>query len=217
VKPAGPRTYHAVGRLAVYALSWTGDASHGEGTCSGMAVIHNTTMQPSKLDLLARWLPDQAWYSGTNDGLTRAGGFRLDDPDGAVGIEFMVILAGDGEAYLVPMTYRGAPLDGADAALIGTAEHGVLGTRWIYDGEQDPVLQAQLAALLRGEVLAQAQHQSYTPDPTVLIRPVDGPITVHINRLLSDGDVPPTDGGYVSATWRRPDGSMARGIVATAA
>lgn len=182
-----------------------------------MAVVHDTTMQPSKLELLAQWLPAQAWYSGTGDDLNRVGGFRLDDPDGEVGIEFMVVAADSDDAYLVPMTYRGTPLEGAHDALIGTAEHGVLGTRWIYDGEQDPVLLAQLGALLRGEVVAQSQRQSNTPDPTVLVRSVDELGSVRIKRLLSDRDAPPTTGGYVSASWRRSDGSMARGIVATAA
>jgi Maltokinase N-terminal cap domain len=182
-----------------------------------MAIIYNTTMHPSKLELLAGWLPQQAWYAGAGDGLTRAGGFRLDDPDGDVGIEFMVVMAGNGAAYLVPMTYRGAPLEGADDALIGTSEHGVLGNRWIYDGEHDPVLRAQLAALLRGEVLPQAQSKSNTPDATVLIRPTDSAAGVHIKRLLNDGDAPASDGGYVSATWRRADGSIARGVVASAA
>jgi Maltokinase N-terminal cap domain len=181
-----------------------------------MAVIHNTTMQPGKLELLADWLPRQVWFSGANDGLTRAGGFRLDDPDGEVGIEFMVVAATSGEAYLVPMTYRGAPLPGADDALIGTAQHGVLGNRWIYDGEHDPVLHAQLAALLRGEIVAQAQSTSNTADPTVHVRPVHDPASVHIKRLLRDDDNAPGTGGYVSAPWRRPDGSAARGIVATA-
>lgn len=181
-----------------------------------MAVIHDTTMRPSKLELLAGWLPGQAWYAGKGDGLTRAGGFRLDDPDGEVGIEFMVIMTADGAAYFVPMTYRGAPLEGADDALIGTSEHGVLGTRWIYDGERDPVLQAQLAALLRGEVVPQAQTKSNTPDPTVLIRPAQSATSVHLERLLHEGDARPGNGGYVSATWRRPDGSVVRGIVATA-
>lgn len=180
-----------------------------------MAVIHHTTMQPSKLELLAEWLPEQTWYAGTSAGLTRAGGFRLDDPDDEVGIELMVVVTADGQAYFVPMTYRGAPLAEAGDALIGTAEHGVLGTRWIYDGERDPVLQAQLAALVRGEVVAQAQSRSDTPDPTVRVRPTDHP-AVAIRRLLSDRDDPPTDGGYVSATWNRPDGSITRGIVATA-
>lgn len=179
-----------------------------------MAVIHNTTMRPTKLELLARWLPKQAWYSGSGEGLTRAGGFRLDDPAGEVGIEFMVVMSGDGQAYLVPMTYRGAPLEGADDALIGTSLHGVLGTRWIYDGERDPVLQAQLAALVRGEVVAQAQSQSDTLDPTVLIQPAEG-AAIHIRRALSDGDPAPTGVGYVSATWRA-DGRTVRGVVATA-
>lgn len=179
-----------------------------------MAIIHETTMHPSKLELLARWLPGRAWYSGTGKGLARAGGFRLDDPDGEVGIEFMVVSDGDGTAYLAPMTYRGTPLDGADDALIGTSLHGVLGTRWIYDGEHDPVLRAQLAALLRGEVVPQAQSQSNTPDLTVRVRP-DSAASVHIKRVLSD-EAPPGKGGYVSATWRRADGSIARGVVATA-
>jgi len=180
-----------------------------------MAVIHDTTMHPTKLELLARWLPEQAWNSRSGDGLVRAGGFRLDDPDGEVGIEFMVVTAADGAAYLAPMTYRGAPRTGADGTLIGRAEHGVLGTRWIYDGEHDPVLLAQLAALLRGEALAQAQSRSNTPDPTVLVRPWHSARSIHIRRLLSEGDAPAGDGGYVSATWQRADGTVARGIVAS--
>lgn len=181
-----------------------------------MAVIHNTSMSPGKLELLARWLPGQRWFSGAGSGLTRAGGFRLDDPDGEVGIEFMIVLTADGAAYLVPMTYRGAPLVGAEGALIGTSEHGVLGRRWIYDGEHDPVLRAQLAALLRGEVVAQAQSESNAQDPTVQVRPASGASAVHLNRLLSERDAPPGDGGFVSAAWRRLDGAYARGVVATA-
>jgi len=178
-----------------------------------MAVIHHTTLQPSKLELLARWLPEQGWYRGTGE-LTRAGGFRLDDPDGEVGIEFMVVLAGSGQAYLLPMTYRAAPLAGAEADLIGTAEHGVLGSRWIYYGERDPVLQAQLAALFRGEVLAQAQSQSDTLDPTVQVRPATG--AVSFRRLLTEDEPPEPPIGYVSVPWRRLGGSSARGVVATA-
>jgi len=37
----------------------------------------------------------------------------------------------------VPLTYRGAPLDGAEDALVGTTEHGVLGRRWVYDGTRE--------------------------------------------------------------------------------
>jgi hypothetical protein len=137
-----------------------------------MAVIHHTTLTPGKLELLAAWLPAQPWYAGTerHPELARAGGFRLDDPDGEVGIEFMVVIDRSGDrpvVYHVPLSYRGGPLDGADDALIGTTEHGVLGTRWVYDGPQDPVLAGQLLALIQGEAEPQAQSVSNTPDRTV--------------------------------------------------
>src|SRR5215469_3509953 len=137
-----------------------------------MAVVHNTTLTPSKMELLAAWLPAQPWYRGTERQAepAKAGGFRLDDPEGEVGIEFMVVNDGSGDhahTYLVPLSYRGAPLDGADDALIGTTEHGVLGKRWIYDGVHDPVLAGQLIALIQGAAEPQAQGISDTPDRTV--------------------------------------------------
>ncbi|MYS20598.1 hypothetical protein GA0115240_121222 [Streptomyces sp. DvalAA-14] len=137
-----------------------------------MAVIHHTTLNPGKLDLLAPWLPTRPWYRGGGEPqLDKAGGFRLDDPAGAVGIEFMAVRDVSGAepvTYHVPLTYRDAPLDGADHALIGTTEHGVLGRRWVYDGANDPVLVAQLLALVLGEAEAQAQSVSDTADPSVV-------------------------------------------------
>ncbi|MFE6686385.1 1,4-alpha-glucan branching protein [Streptomyces sp. NPDC057743] len=138
-----------------------------------MAVIHETTLKPTKLELLTAWLPDQPWYTGSGQApeLARAGGFRLDDPQGAVGIEFVVVTDRSGElprAYLVPFTYRGAPLDGAEAGLVGTMEHGVLGRRWVYDGTHDPVLVAQLLAFVQGRVEAQAQNSSDARDDSVV-------------------------------------------------
>jgi hypothetical protein len=139
-----------------------------------MASIHHTTLVPGKLELVAPWLAAQPWYVGTGQApvLGKSGGFRLDDPEGEVGIEFMVVTdtSGEGEprAYLVPLTYRAESLDGADHALIGTTEHGVLGLRWVYDGTHDPVLQAQLLALLQDRAEPQAQSASDTPDPTVV-------------------------------------------------
>ena len=133
-----------------------------------MAVIHHTTLSPTKLELLAEWLPSRPWYQGATGttGLAKAGGFRLDDPEGEVGIEFMVVTDAAGDepvTYLVPLTYRGAPLDGAGYALIGTSEHGVLGPRWIYDGAHDPVLFDQLLALLEGRA---TRTRTRTTPPT---------------------------------------------------
>jgi hypothetical protein len=110
-----------------------------------VAEIHDTTMSPGKLELLTDWLPEQTWYVGRGGApqLTRVGGFRLDDPVGEVGIEFVFVadaVGGDWTAYNVPMTYRGEPVPPAEAALIGTGHHGVLGSRWVYDGSRDPVL-----------------------------------------------------------------------------
>jgi hypothetical protein len=145
----------------------------------GVSIIHRTTLTPSKLELLTPWLPSRPWYreAGKAPELAKAGGFRLDDPAGEVGIEFMVVRCGDGDeaiAYHVPLTYRGAPLAGAEDALIGTAEHGVLGHRWFYDATRDPLFAAELAALLRGQAEPQAQSVNDTPDPTVLVTPVPG-------------------------------------------
>src|SRR3954469_8106560 len=137
-----------------------------------MATIHTgTTLAPTKLELLTEWLPRQHWYVGEGPPtLSKAGGFRLDDPAGEVGIEFLLVTdraGGDETTYFVPLSYRGAPLDGADDALVGTAEHGVLGTRWIYDGAHDPVVVTQLLEFVCGRVEAQAQNESDTPDPSV--------------------------------------------------
>ncbi|MEU7283164.1 1,4-alpha-glucan branching protein [Streptomyces sp. NPDC045431] len=216
-----------------------------------MAVIHQTTITPSKLEMLTAWLPSRPWYLGDGEPrLTKAGGFRLDDPEGEVGIEFMVVTdaapGADGASapggYLVPLTYRGAPLDGAGHALVSTAEHGVLGTRWVYDGCHDPVLTAQLLALIEGRVQAQAQSvsdavdqevaRSFTgdgpvpadfttvvdhPDRTELSTP-DG-ATLVLRRILSPGsdgpaDLPEGAAGHVAGAWELPDGSRARGLVA---
>ena len=138
-----------------------------------MSQLHRTTMQPSKLDLVAGWLPRQPWYRGHAAGvrLERAGGFRLDDPAGEVGLEYLFVTDvahPDAPCYAVPLAYRGAPFDAPAEALMGTSEHGVLGTRWIYDAAYDPVGVAQLLLLIQGLAEPQAQTVSDTPDPTVV-------------------------------------------------
>ncbi|OPC80093.1 1,4-alpha-glucan branching protein [Embleya scabrispora] len=188
-----------------------------------MASIHHTTMTPGKLELLADWLPRQSWYAGGAEAPAplRAGGFRLDDPEGEVGIEFMIVVdagAPESAAYLVPLAYRGAARDGApDDALIGTSEHGVLGTRWIYDGVRDPVVMGQLHAVLRGEATPQHQSESDTPDPSVTVHggASAGVLDVRVNRVLRPVEAGEGPSGGLVAGWTRPDGTAVRGVLAT--
>ncbi|MEV4478159.1 CG0192-related protein [Micromonospora coxensis] len=117
-----------------------------------MALLHRAELRPSKLDLLAAWLPGRDWFHGPADGeVTRVAAYRFDDPAGAVGIETMLVRVGDGPVHQVPLTYRDAPLAGGDDRLIGTTHHSVLGQRWVYDACGDPVYVAALAsAVLAG-------------------------------------------------------------------
>ncbi|MCX5416640.1 1,4-alpha-glucan branching protein [Streptomyces sp. NBC_00059] len=190
-----------------------------------MAFVHRTTMAPTKLELLAGWLPQQSWYVGDARAteLAVAGGFRLDDPEGEVGIEIMIVVdtaAPRPVAYLVPMSYRGAAAETVPgAALIGTSEHGVLGTRWIYDGVRDPVAVEQLRALLRGEATPQHRSESDTADPSVAVHPAgpeDG-ADVRVNRILRPAGTAEGSSAGIVAGWTWPDGTPARGVVATSA
>lgn len=213
-----------------------------------MAVIHHTTVKPTKLELITAWLPSRPWYLGGSGEpkLTKAGGFRLDDPQGEVGIEFNVVNdAADPQpaSYLVPLTYHGAPLDGAEHALVGTMEHGVLGRRWAYDGCHDPVLISQLLALIEGRVHAQDQNtsdtadqeviRSYTGEGTVsadfsitvtddqggtdLSAPQGATLRLHrvLRPALDDLLVPPQESsGHVAGCWNLLDGTRVRGLFA---
>ncbi|AKJ15220.1 1,4-alpha-glucan branching protein [Streptomyces incarnatus] len=214
-----------------------------------MAIIHHTTLKPTKLELLADWLPSRPWYRGGADApvLTKSGGFRLDDPEGEVGIEFMVATdtsTAEPTAYFVPLTYRGAPLDGAEHALVGTMEHGVLGKRWAYDGCHDPVLVAELLSLIEGRAQAQAQSIDGAPDPEVIrsyagapfapggfapepaddqdgtrIPAPDGTV-LHVHRVLTPvpGNPPlrPEGAiGHVARGWRDPRGADLAAVFVT--
>ena len=113
-----------------------------------MAILYNVELSPGKIELVEEWLPKQPWAAvepGTK--LSRVSSFRLDDPAGEVGVEFHLVKVADddgaaegaGTIYQVPVTYRGAPLAGAEDDLITEMDHPVLGHRWVYDGVADPV------------------------------------------------------------------------------
>ena len=115
-----------------------------------MGIVYEATLDPSKQELVAGWLPSRSWGRGLE--ITgKVGEYRFDDPAGEVGVETIVFATTDGSLIQVPLTYRAQPLAGAEESLVGTSEHSVLGTRWVYDGCGDPVWAAGLAtAILTG-------------------------------------------------------------------
>ncbi|MEJ3748015.1 hypothetical protein WEI85_32580 [Actinomycetes bacterium KLBMP 9797] len=165
-----------------------------------MAFIHRATLKPTKLELLAAWLPTRDWYAGPAGDQIRVAGYRFDDPAGEVGIETLLVRSGDGPIHQVPLTYRGAPLAGADGWLIGTSEHSALGTRWIYDGCGDPVYAAALASAILADT-GQAE-EVWEVDGALQLRPP----TMGIASGGSRGAEVPT----VAAVRQVVDGDPAR-------
>jgi hypothetical protein len=179
-----------------------------------VAEVHpGATLTPHFRDFLPQWVARQPWYRGIGiSSLAPVGHFRFEDPSGEVGIE--THLVSDGQAvYQVPLTYRGAPMkDGepaAAAALVTTAEHSVLGTRWIYDGEADPVWRGELLRLVRaggvsepstkrGVPPAEARGQLLTTGELTV-----GSVVIELRRVLapghSAGDLDAA--GQVMGTW----------------
>lgn len=124
-----------------------------------MALLYQAELRPSKIELIAGWAPTQPWFTDvTGASLTSVGSFRFDDPDGEVGIETILVRARDGPVVQVPLTYRGAPLVGGEAWLIGTMQHSVLGQRWVYDATGDPVY---LKAVAMAAVTGGTQAEQY--------------------------------------------------------
>ena len=122
-----------------------------------MAILHEATLTPGKLDIVAALLPDRQWEVTASAGeMERVGSFRFDDPAGKVGVETLLVQVADGPLLAVPLTYREAPLGGGEDWLVTTMDHSVLGTRWAYDGCADPVWAATtLAAVVDGGVHAE--------------------------------------------------------------
>ena len=113
-----------------------------------MGIVHHTaTMSPTKQELVESWLPSRSWAAGRQV-TGKVAEYRFDDPAGEVGVETILWLTEDGTVLQTPLTYRAAPLEGAEAHLVGTTDHSVLGERWVYDGCGDPVWAATLVAAI---------------------------------------------------------------------
>ena len=115
-----------------------------------MGIVHRATLSPSKQQLVESWLPSRPWADGHRIA-GKVAEYRFDDPAGEVGVETILWGTDDGAVLQTPLTYRAAPLAGAEEHLIGTSDHSVLGRRWVYDGCGDPVWAGTLvAAVLTG-------------------------------------------------------------------
>jgi Maltokinase N-terminal cap domain len=120
-----------------------------------MGLVHRASLDPTKQQLVEAWLPSQTWAAGRTI-TDKVAEYRFDDPEGEVGVETILWTLDDGSLIQTPLTYRAAPLDGAEGFLVGTTEHSVLGSRWVYDGCGDPVWAATLStAVLTGGTQAQ--------------------------------------------------------------
>ena len=147
-----------------------------------MAILHRATVVPSKQELVETWLDRQPW--GGSGELEMIGSYRFDDPQGAVGVEAILVRRA-GRVLQVPLTYRGAPLEGADEHLITTVDHSVLGMRWVYEAPGDPVAVACFTRALAGQQ-EQATLKLYDGDELVGEREPD----VRVHRLSGSTGAP---------------------------
>ena len=185
---------------------------------SGTAEIHEATMTPTKLELLAGWLPAQEWFVGDSEDLERLASYRFVDPEGDVGIE-TILVRSVGVTYQVPLTYRDEALEEADDSLIGTLEHSVLGTRYVYDAVGDPVYMVELmrvihegdteADLSRGEKSMTVEGSSIVPVSNAAGE------SMRVVRVLDGKHVPGarTPLGTLTGTWTA-DGAQVEQVLA---
>ena len=164
-----------------------------------MAIVHATSISPSKQEILEKLFGEPVEIVGA---------YRFDDPDGEVGVEGLIVTVGTALRHVV-MTYRGAPLEGADEHLLSTMEHGVLGDRWIYDGLGDPVALGCFERALRGEQ-EQAMLEVFDGDElvdtrssTVSLTLVEGDSVEHRGLAIAGDLAQPLDAGgaHLHATW----------------
>ncbi|MFC0100509.1 hypothetical protein ACFFKH_23675 [Micromonospora marina] len=167
-----------------------------------MALLHRAELRPSKLELLAGWLPGRSWFAGEAGAeVSRVAAYRFDDPAGEVGVETLLVRVSAGPVLQVPLTYRGGPLAGADEHLVGVIEHSVLGRRWVYDACGDPVYPPLLAAAVLAD--AGQAEEYFEVDGKREVRPASMTLTgSRTGRAVPTGPVPaapvpagPGDGG----------------------
>ena len=126
-----------------------------------MADIYSAELNPGKLDVITIWLKEQDWATDVDldrSPLEAVSSYRFDDPNGEVGVEIHIVASGD-RVFQAPVTYRGAPLEGAEDFFISEMTHSILGRRWVYAGIGDPVFQQCLDATITSAGTSAVQHQ----------------------------------------------------------
>lgn len=186
---------------------------------SGTAEIFDAVLDPGKIDLLRAWVRDQSWFNGNPEKLEQVTAYRFVDPAGEVGMESFLLTDGS-RTFHVPVTYRGAELEGAEHALVGTMEHPVLGRRWVYDAPADPVYATEVRRVISHRDTAsdhlQKEDGTITPSPVNirgggdgLAKGVEVPQVIRVLSEENDAEADrPLIGspGTLSGTWLDDDG-----------
>jgi hypothetical protein len=190
-----------------------------------MALLYDAEIRPTKLELIGGWAPSQPWFAGDAAAeLATVASYRFDDPAGEVGVETLLVRAGDAPVMQLPLTYRGVPLVDADEWLIGTLEHSVLGTRWVYDGIGDPVYFLTTASAIitegrQADLYIDINGHQVQRDPTAMVSGsgmpgVSLPALPQVDELsisFRDGASVVESGGLAIAVRRVLDGAAESG------
>ena len=171
-----------------------------------MALVHRATLSPSKQELVEAWLQTRSWATGLGP-IGKLAEYRFDDPAGQVGVETILWRTTGGDLVQTPLTYRAEPLAGAEAHLVGTCDHSVLGQRWVYDGCGDPVWAGTLvAAILTGGT----QSQMYIEEDGVR---TDIPARMQVRGSGDDETAPSVE---LTALNRTSTGLLLRALASAA-
>ncbi|WP_026919284.1 CG0192-related protein [Gordonia shandongensis] len=177
-----------------------------------MALLHDATLSPTKPEIVTAHLDSVPW--GGSGPVEMLGAYRFDDPDGEVGVEAHIVARG-GHVLHIPLTYRGAPIPGADEHLVATMKHSVLGERWVYDAAADPVAVGCFVRALRGEQ-AQADLEVAQADGSTV--PRENTVRLHLDGAAGESEIltfstdlaaPATGHALLVAQWDGGDGVVA--------
>ena len=212
-----------------------------------MTVGHGATVGPLGGDLdrlLATWMPRQRWYPAKGRGVSQQllGALALDSSDPGADVEVVSLVvaldSGDrADVVQVPLTYRTAPLPGAEGAFLGRLDDG----RHVYDGPHDPAYVAALMASLDTPAGVRAPSPTTSrvltgeQSNTSVVVDAEGPdpLVIKVFRTLHPGDNPdvtvpaalaahgcarvPRPTGWATGGWTARDGTAAHGHLAVAA